>query len=1262
MAGFKIAEAFVEVHARDDTDAGARRITARLNQIRGNARVNVDVDTLSVNRARNVVIGAGRDMERGLSRLGRLDPFSQLDRRAVKHSAILLGVAGAATVAGGALAALPALGASAAGVGGVLAGSFSGIGAALKAYTADQEAAKAAGNRAAVSAASNARQIRDAQQSIDDARRNQARVARETADAVEDAEEDQKRVARDGAEAVASASRRVQDALDDEREAQEDLTAARVEAARRLDDLREKVSDFALDQEGAAIRVAEAEAELAEVMADATATELDRRKAAYELAVAQERVSDLTREQAQATADLTDAERKGVNGSELVVSAQGRVRDAHRAVVDAEEARKRAARDAAEANEEAAERVSEAVTSAGEAQEDAARAVAAAIRALDDVQASHAESALASAAATNKFAEAMANLTPEGRAFVEQLLRMKPLVRDLRDTSQRSFLPGLTDMLRDSEGLFPIFHGHLERTGTIMGDTARKAGEMFKSDEFKANLEATFRASEPITRATGDLLVNLSGRLFQFGAEMAPAAEGFAGFIDKTVGGLDGMMDNLAPHAEDFRRVWESLGRIMGVLLPVIGDVVGQLAEHLAPALEKTAGWMERNEDKVDDLIFILGGLFLTLKAAKLVGDVSRWTSGVIGLFDGVGRSADANKKKVGGLSGSIKGLGLLALGGAVGAASQLGEDFVLPENPSFMDKTRDMGDTAGKLLSFDFGGVFGKIKRDLASLPEDLARTGDQIRGWWDGDVSETLNSVANGFGDMKTTSSGHLDGLTSSAGRNASNTRGSLSGEFSRLPDDGNTWFGGLRTQVGDRLRELRDSAGQRGSETWSNITGWFGRTRDDAGNLMASLRDRAGDRLRELRDGAWQKGQETWQSFTGWLGRTRDDAGNFMHDMRGRIDGALRGVIDGFWRAVDGIAAGWGRLREAVRTPVAFVVNEVWNRVNDLWGGQDIRGFATGGRVPGSGSGDTVPAMLTPGEFVVRKGIAEPTRRFLEALNAGQAEAVQAAGGQFGRMQKFAEGGPVQRGLDFARAQHGKPYIWGGVGPRGFDCSGFMSAITNTLLGRNPYSRIGATGTMPWPGFRPGLNSLFGLGWFTGNPGHTAGTLAGNNVESGGSPSMTKFVQNAAGATHRQFSRHMSLPMVGGEFIGGGAGGGSGPSLKGLIRDKFRDLTDPLINQLPSPPPQFNELPKGLVRSARDGLLEKALSLVPFDSGGVLPPGVTLAHNATGKPEAVLTPDQLGQLAGRDRGVTVNVIQQSGSPAETGRFVALALRTVG
>jgi hypothetical protein len=54
-------------------------------------------------------------------------------------------------------------------------------------------------------------------------------------------------------------------------------------------------------------------------------------------------------------------------------------------------------------------------------------------------------------------------------------------------------------------------------------------------------------------------------------------------------------------------------------------------------------------------------------------------------------------------------------------------------------------------------------------------------------------------------------------------------------------------------------------------------------------------------------------------------------------------------------------------------------------------------SGGTVPGSGSGDTVPAMLTPGEFVLRKSA-------VRALGMGNVMA----------LNKFAEGGPVGLGM--------------------------------------------------------------------------------------------------------------------------------------------------------------------------------------------------------------------------------------------------------
>lgn len=93
-----------------------------------------------------------------------------------------------------------------------------------------------------------------------------------------------------------------------------------------------------------------------------------------------------------------------------------------------------------------------------------------------------------------------------------------------------------------------------------------------------------------------------------------------------------------------------------------------------------------------------------------------------------------------------------------------------------------------------------------------------------------------------------------------------------------------------------------------------------------------------------------------------------------------------------------------------------------------------------------------------------------------------------------------GQALRGAAWARTQAGKPYIWGGVGPGGYDCSGFVGAVLNASLGRYPYTRLGNTDSMPWAGFTPG-GGLFSAGWFTGNPGHMAGNVGGLGIESAG-----------------------------------------------------------------------------------------------------------------------------------------------------------------
>jgi ribosomal protein S14 len=165
------------------------------------------------------------------------------------------------------------------------------------------------------------------------------------------------------------------------------------------------------------------------------------------------------------------------------------------------------------------------------------------------------------------------------------------------------------------------------------------------------------------------------------------------------------------------------------------------------------------------------------------------------------------------------------------------------------------------------------------------------------------------------------------------------------------------------------------------------------------------------------------------------------------------------------------------------------------------------------------------------------------FAAQLGRGEAQIAAGTSSRVGDvLRKIAEKAigfnpSLSGALNFARAQVGKPYIWGGVGPRGYDCSGAMSALLNVVQGRNPYSRRFATGSFPSAGFVPGFGS-FAIGSRRGAPGHMAGTINGVNVESSGSAGF-HMGRSARGARHPMFTGvyHLRGYARGGPVIGDG-----------------------------------------------------------------------------------------------------------------------------
>jgi TP901 family phage tail tape measure protein len=395
-------------------------------------------------------------------------------------------------------------------------------------------------------------------------------------------------------------------------------------------------------------------------------------------------------------------------------------------------------------------------------------------------------------------------------------------------------------------------------------------------------------------------------------------------------------------------------------------------------------------------------------------------------------------------------------------------------------------------------------------------------------------------------------------------------------------------------------------------------------------------------------WSKG---YAKIKEWISGPVDAA-------KGLLDKVLDKIKGGFRSAVSGVKSIWGKLQDVARKPVEFIINTVYNdgirkMVNFLPGIPDLPElhFERGGEVPGwtARTGDTVRARLRPKEHVWTEdevagvpGGHHGMKRMRELAKRRRLARTGDPGWDLA--PGFAAGGfPLDRmahALSWAQAQEGKPYIWGGTGPGGFDCSGFMSGIANVLSGGSGFgTRYGTTASFPWGGFKPGY------GEFTiGNSksfGHMGGTLGGIEVES--TNGSVRMGPEARGAADSMFSERYHLGAGGMKYAGSG-GSSSLLSVVGDVKDVLGNIQD-----------WFSRLLNmggfgGMIQRMAEGLGNKVIGFIndkipdwgpipnnpipSFDRGGKAR-GRGLVLKDTWRPERMLSPeetnsyDQIGAL---------------------------------
>lgn len=427
-----------------------------------------------------------------------------------------------------------------------------------------------------------------------------------------------------------------------------------------------------------------------------------------------------------------------------------------------------------------------------------------------------------------------------------------------------------------------------------------------------------------------------------------------------------------------------------------------------------------------------------------------------------------------------------------------------------------------------------------------------------------------------------------------------------------------------------------------TWSAIVGVFNFFRDYVYTPLVSIVGGLTGIVIGLFAGAVAGALSVWNGIKAIYSFFVD---NVYNPLKTAVEAITNGTVAAFSTAVTLVQAVWNGLKEAVAAPIRVVVGFYnsgiagpWNFVADYVGLPRLKTIelATGGQVPGTGNKDTVPAWLTPGEYVLTKDAAKAwgpeLLKFLNDPDNAKGKTVDP--GIFG----YAGGGPVYRAgddvLNFAKQQVGKPYSYSAGGSGNADCSYLWSVLVNYALGAgNPYTRRFSTGTIQGDrALAPGLSDLAtGMNMGVRPPyqvnkagqfvGHMAGTLMGVNFES--TPPATRMSPAARGAVG--FPVNYNLPGFGGPSVAEQAAADQIAGLRSAHvgatgGGMFGNIITALFNKLPGAVFDFlvKKLPEVIFNAVKDavggaiggvagavgGVVSSGLDLIGLEQGGTVP----------------------------------------------------------
>ncbi|MFI5687906.1 hypothetical protein [Streptomyces sp. NPDC051636] len=635
--------------------------------------------------------------------------------------------------------------------------------------------------------------------------------------------------------------------------------------------------------------------------------------------------------------------------------------------------------------------------------------------------------------------------------------------------------------------LAPVVKDLAEKFGPVLAQLAETLGKA---------LMPIVDALLPVVSDIGSVIVGLAQAVMPL---LQPIGHLIAAIITAVAPVLSAVMDALVPLvatlAQGLAPVVQALvpavqlvGQLLAALAPLFPTLIQALVPLIPPVAQLVVSLLNLAMQVITPLMPLIVGLaqLLTGVLAGAIGILVPVITTVIGWLTAL---ADGAKKVVGWIVDGFQWLYDVLVGHSIIpdlVKAIIGWFTIL------WTKTKELFGALKRWVVDTWNSLWGSVRSKWDSFWGGLKSSVSGSWKWFKDSVSNlkssitgTWNSLWNGARDKMSSIFGTIRGKIS-------DFKSAMKTAFSTLRDSLGTIWDGIKSKIASPVRFVVNTVYNNGiRKMWNSIAGKIsskitlpqiklgfnrggvvpGSGNTDTVPAMLTPGERILSKQQVAQLGGHRgidamlgqdKPTRTGGNPTRQQERKREQAGGQHFGLGGIVDSVSSGIggaISGAYDWVKDVVV--GGLKAAAQKALNALVRPLINQI------------------PGSGIGNLM------------RGLAN--------------KAVDGMLGWFGNEDKKAVGGPaVQRALAWAKSQGGKPYQWAGNGNPSWDCSGFMSAIESVIRGEHPHRRwatgsfVGNSGPAGWV---RNLNSPFMIGITNAGVGHTAGTLAGVNVESSG-----------------------------------------------------------------------------------------------------------------------------------------------------------------